>query len=181
MHYKNRVIFPRIYLTKNIFLEKMLTFVIIPQLRVALLRVFGAKIGNNVRLHEIRLFNLQNGFSHLVIEDDVHIGPGTRIDLFRTVIIKKNTVISPECLLLTHTDMGEYHNSPLSQLYPSIATELTIGNSCFLGSRAIILAGSNLGTGTLVATGSVVRTPFEGRVMIAGSPAKIIKCIELPS
>ena len=174
------MLFPKVYLAINIFLEKMLTLVIIPQIRVALLRLFGAKIGRNVRLHEIRFFNLQNGFRHLVIEDDVHIGPGSRIDLYRTVTIKKKTVISPECLLLTHTDMGDYHGSPLSQLYPPIAIELVIGESCYLGSRAIILAGSDLGKGTLVAAGSIVCAPFEGSALIAGSPAKEIKSLELP-
>jgi len=159
----------------SLFVEKILTFVVVPKIRVAVLKLFGAKIGRNVRLHEVRFFSLQQGFRHLTIEDDVYIGSGTRIDLTGVVTIKRSSVISPECLLLTHTDMGDQHGSYFSGLYPKTAPGLVIGESCYLGSRAVVLSGSNLGHKTLVAAGAVVCEPSEGNEMIAGIPAKRIK------
>ena len=81
--------------------------------------------------------------------------------------------------MLTHTDMGEFHSSPLSRIYPSIAFDLIIGESCYIGSRAVVLAGSNLGNCTLVAAGSIVCSQFRGNVMIAGTPAKEIKQLDI--
>ena len=159
----------------NLLLEKILTFIVVPQLRVIILKLLGAKIGHNVRLHEIRFFSLQQGFRHLIIEDNVYIGSGTRIDLTGVVTIKRDSVISPDCLLLTHTDMGDQHSSFFSSLYPQKVKNLVIGESCYLGSRVVILPGSNLGCRTLVAAGAVVCRPSDGGWMMAGQPAREIK------
>ncbi|HEX7401368.1 MAG TPA: hypothetical protein VF369_04230, partial [candidate division Zixibacteria bacterium] len=88
-------------------IEKLLRWCISPYIRSNLLRFLGARIGKNVRIYEVRIINLINGFKNLVIEDDVHIGPGTTIDLTGKVIIKQKSTLSPQVLILTHSDAGE--------------------------------------------------------------------------
>jgi hypothetical protein len=46
------------------FLELGLRAVIHPQWRARLLRLFGANIGQNVRIYEVRFLNLSQGFKH---------------------------------------------------------------------------------------------------------------------
>lgn len=53
--------------------------------------------------------------------------------------------------------------------------EVNIGDNCFIGMGSFILAGTNLGNGVVVGANSVVKGVFPDNVMIAGSPAKIVK------
>lgn len=51
--------------------------------------------------------------------------------------------------------------------------------NCWIGSGAIILAEVNLGNHVVVAAGSVVTKSFEeDNILIAGTPAKIIKRLD---
>jgi len=54
--------------------------------------------------------------------------------------------------------------------------DISIGKGCYLGSAVRFSPGSSVGDDVLVAMGSVVTKKFkEGRVLIGGVPAKIIK------
>lgn len=57
------------------------------------------------------------------------------------------------------------------------AKEVVIGKNCFIGCNALILKGSKLGDGCVVGAGSVVSGEFEGNVVVAGNPAKVIKIL----
>jgi acetyltransferase-like isoleucine patch superfamily enzyme len=55
---------------------------------------------------------------------------------------------------------------------------VTIGNNCWIGGGATILAGVNIGDGCVVAAGSVVIKSVPVNSIVAGVPAKIIKSRE---
>ncbi len=54
-------------------------------------------------------------------------------------------------------------------------SSIKIGKHCWLAANSTILPGVQLGDNTIVAAGSVVTKSFEGNVVIAGVPAKILK------
>ena len=57
--------------------------------------------------------------------------------------------------------------------------ETIIGDQCWIGSNACIMAGVVLGPRTIVGAGSVVTKSFpEGYCVVAGNPAKIIKTLK---
>ena len=56
-----------------------------------------------------------------------------------------------------------------------ITNKVQIGNNCFIGMGSFIFAGTKLGNGVVVGANSVVKGVFPDNVMIAGSPARIIK------
>ncbi len=57
-----------------------------------------------------------------------------------------------------------------------IKKETIIGDQCWIGSNACIMAGVVLGPRTIVGAGSVVTKSFpDGYCVIAGNPAKIVK------
>src|SRR5690606_23188889 len=55
------------------------------------------------------------------------------------------------------------------------AGDTIIGDGCWIGSRAMIMQGVNLGEGDVVATGAVVTKDVPPSAVAGGGPAKIIK------
>lgn len=55
---------------------------------------------------------------------------------------------------------------------------VAIGDGTWVGARATFLAGSAVGSGCIVAAGSLVRSKFPDNVLIAGVPARIVRSLE---
>lgn len=55
------------------------------------------------------------------------------------------------------------------------AGDTKIGDGCWIGSRAMIMQGVELGEGVIVATGAVVTQDVPPYAIVAGVPAKVIK------
>ena len=66
-------------------------------------------------------------------------------------------------------DLSDYNK-------PTTKGPIVIGRNCWIGAGAVILSGVILGDRTIVGANSVVNKSFlQGNVIIAGSPAKVIK------
>ena len=52
---------------------------------------------------------------------------------------------------------------------------VTLGHDVWIGQRAIVMPGVNIGTGAIVAAGSVVTQDIPPYAIVGGVPAKIIK------
>ncbi len=89
------------------------------------------------------------------------------------IVIGKGTYIGPNVGLITSNhDL----TNPDQHLEPKA---IILGEKCWIGINSVILPGVELGAGTVVGAGSVVTKSFpEGRCVIAGSPAKIIRKME---
>jgi acetyltransferase-like isoleucine patch superfamily enzyme len=158
-------------------IELILRIVIHPALRAYLLRLSGAKIGRNVRIYEIQLFNLENGFKNLSIQDDVHIGMGCRIDLEGFVIIERGTTLSPGITLLTHADPGSQHHSPICHEFKPFIASVKIGPYCWIGSNTTILPGTQIHDKTVVGACSLVRGTLQSSSLYYGIPVKKIRAL----
>jgi len=96
---------------------------------------------------------------------------------------------SPNCYIQTigRIEIGDYTqigpgvaiisgNHDTSNLRSHIEDKVVIGRSCWLGANSVVLPGVHLGDHTIVGAGAVVTKSFpEGRVVIAGNPAKPVK------
>jgi galactoside O-acetyltransferase len=158
-------------------LELVLRIVIHPSLRAYLLRLCGAKVGRNVRIYEIQLFNLEEGFKNLSIQDDVHIGMGCRIDLEGTVMIERGTTLSPGITLLTHADPGSQHHSPICNEFKPFIAGVKIGSYCWIGSNTTILPGTQIHDKTVVGACSLVKGTLQSCSLYYGIPAKKIRVL----
>lgn len=57
------------------------------------------------------------------------------------------------------------------------ARPIVVGNGCWIGARSIILGGVSIGSGSIVAAGSVVTRDVPENVLVAGVPAQIKKSL----
>jgi len=167
-------------LKKAIFmlLELLLRIVVVPYLRAVLLRILGAQIGRNVRIYEVHFFNLENGFKNFIVEDDVHIGMGCYFDLQGKITIEHGATLSPRVVVLTHSDPGSHHDSPLCTLFLPIVADVRIGKYCWIGTNTTVLAGSFIQDQSVIGAASLVKGELLAKCLYVGIPAKKIKVLK---
>lgn len=56
---------------------------------------------------------------------------------------------------------------------------VSIGDNVWIGGRAVINPGVNIGNNVVIASGAVVTKDVPDNVVVAGNPAKVIKLIEV--
>jgi acetyltransferase-like isoleucine patch superfamily enzyme len=104
----------------------------------------------------------------------VSIGEGTVINhdclIYTTggLSIGKSVSISDGVWLLTGThDMHD-------PLFPDRYAPITIGDYAWIGARATILAGVNIGEGAVVMAGAVVTRDVDPHEVVGGVPARVV-------
>jgi acetyltransferase-like isoleucine patch superfamily enzyme len=155
-----------------------LSISLFPPIRIALLRLFGAKIGKNTIIQDIKFFNLyRKGFSGFKVGDSCFIGDQCLFDLADEIRIGNHVTIAEKITIITHLNVG-YKDHPLQKYFPSSSTPVTIQDGCFIGAGATILSGVGIGKESFVAAGSVVNKSIPPRTLVGGVPAKSIRKIE---
>ena len=139
--------------------------------RGRLIRRFGARIGRNVRVHQITVANPD--WSNLSIGDDVYVGHDCIIDLTERVTLGRGSVLAAGVSLVTHQDAGTSHASPTALRLGTWARHLEVGPYAFIGTRAVLMA--DVGRDAIVGAGAVVVEPLPGGVTAVGVPARIVK------
>lgn len=123
------------------------------------------------------------GYSQNVfIEENVYLRYGINIINSETekVIIKKYSVIAPNCTIVTNNHRSTV-SIPQFLLGASHVNDksanVIINEDVWIGTGAIILAGVNIGRGSIVSSGAIVTHDVEPYSLVVGSPAKKIKRI----
>ena len=132
----------------------------------AILREFGATIGENVSFHPgLHIVNADGDFRRLRIGDNAHIGAEVLIDLADDVVIEEHATISMRCTLITHIDVG---TGPLKEQRPRETGAVRIGRGAYLGAGATILHGVTIGEGATVGAHALVdRDVAPGATVVA--------------
>jgi len=64
--------------------------------------------------------------------------------------------------------------------HPVRSAPVTIGANAWLGRGVMVMPGSKIGDHTVVAAGSVVTGELPPRVLAAGSPARVVRELDIP-
>src|SRR5262247_3808843 len=108
---------------------------LISMVRVALLRLYGARIGRRVVLHDVRFFNLyRRGIKGLRIGDECFLGDECLLDLAEGIELQEQVTLAERVLILTHTNVG-YADHPLQKHFPKSAAPVVLERGCFVGAR----------------------------------------------
>jgi len=143
-------------------------------LRRSLYRAAGVNLSPNVRL---------NG-GVIIQNPNVRIGEGTwigrRTEFAATsrslISIGSSCDISQDVLFITGShDIGDSERRAGAS---DRSLPIEVGNGSWIGARVTMLGGSSIGKGVIVAASSLVRDVFPDNVLIAGTPARIIRYLE---
>lgn len=143
-------------------------------------------IGKNCTIKSSFLSNLVGLSQRTIIvtrteEAEINIGnnvgiSGATIYARKGISIGDNTLIGGNVKILDndfHPIEVEARNLDVKDKIA--AREIKIGRDCFIGANSLILKGVEIGDGVVVGAGSVVTGKFQGNVIIAGNPARVIK------
>ncbi|MFC1647263.1 acyltransferase [Patescibacteria group bacterium] len=156
----------------------LLKIVVLPQIRVLLMRLMGARIGKNTIIQDVTLANLYHyGFSRLEIGDDCFIGDEVMIDTRGGVKLGNHVTLSNRSIVISHINVG-YESHPLQKAYPTKEGLVEIRNGAYIGTAAIVLPGVKVGANSVIGAGAVVTKNVAKNTVMVGVPAKVIKKIK---
>lgn len=129
------------------------------------------------------ILRTMNADATLIIGDDTGMS-GTVVCAASRVEIGARCLFGADCMVLD-TDFHNYavgggaepHRRYSPPDWPRLSAPVSIGDDVFIGTRAIVLKGVNIGAGAIVAAGSVVSHDVPALAIVAGVPAKVIGAI----
>ena len=86
-----------------------------------------------------------------------------------------NGVMMGSDILITDNDHGTDPTLPEFRSQPLITAPVKIGDGCWIGEKACILSGVEIGEHSIIAAGSVVTKSVPPYTIAAGVPARAIK------
>ena len=111
---------------------------------------------------------------------NIHLGNDVFINLQcyfmdgADITIGNHVFVGPYCGFYTAAHPIDYsnRNKGLEKALPSV-----VGDNCWFGANVSVMPGVTIGSGCVIAAGSVVTPDIPEHSMIAGVPAKVIKSI----
>ncbi len=136
-------------------------------LRYAIYRLYGVQ----TQTARIRARCWFNG-SNVSIGRGSFVNYGCFFDARARIDIGTRCSIAMEVMFCTSSYIigGPEHRAETGVGYP-----ITVGNGCWIGTRALILPGVTIGDGCVIAAGSVVTKDCEPHGLYAGVPSKRIR------
>ena len=133
-------------------------------LRVALLRAFGAVVGEDVVIRE--RVNISFPW-RLRIGSHVWLGEEVMILSLATVTIESHVCISQRAFLCTGSHRFRSANFDL------VTKPITIRTGSWIAAQAFVAPGAEVGPGSMVAAGSVVLASVPPNTVVWGNPAAV--------
>lgn len=151
----------------------------------------GAKliIGNNVTLNSSNYkyhLNMYNRVKLLADNDKaiIRIGNNTRIHgsclhAYKKIEIGENCLIAANCQIFDNNghelSLDNVSNRINSSANTSKSKQVIIKDNVWIGANSIILPGTTIEEGSIIAAGSVITKNVPSYCLVGGNPASIIK------
>jgi maltose O-acetyltransferase len=102
------------------------------------------------------------------------INYGVDIVAGSTIVLGDSVLVGP-LVSIVDDDMHQIEPGRERRVAP-----ITIGDDVWLGRGVIVLPGASIGEHSVIAAGSVVRGEIPARVVAAGSPARVLRELDIP-
>lgn len=129
-----------------------------------------AKCGKNLIIEKGANFGSGEGIK---IGDNV--GIGLRAYIRGPLELQGNIMMGPEVMILTRNHLFDRIDIFMNQQKGSTVKPVIIENDVWIGARVTILPGVRVGTGSIIAAGSVVTKDVPEYSIVGGNPAKLIR------
>lgn len=120
-------------------------------------------------------FQVYNGSDIRVVQNGILTLNGGFCNDGVQIACAKKITIGKDCAIARDVIIRDYDAHSLCDEMHSTAKEIYIGNHVWIGTRAIILKGVNIGDGAIIAAGSVVTKDVSAKCLVAGVPAQVIR------
>lgn len=138
----------------------------VSSVKIGLLRMFGAKIGNGVVIKPH--VNIKYPW-RLVIHNNVWIGEQVWIDNLADVLIEDNVCLSQGAMLLC----GNHDYKKTT--FDLIIGNITLKKGSWIGARSVVCPGVLVGSHAVLAVGSVATKNLYEYTIYQGNPAQALK------
>ena len=133
----------------------------------------------------VELADYSHIYGHVILETgrggSIALGPYSRIHPGSHLIsyespirIGQDVGISQNCAIYSY-DHGMHPDFPISKQPLQSKGPVVIEDHSWLGTGVIVLSGVHIGTGAVVASGSVVIHDVPAGAIVAGTPARVVK------
>lgn len=166
------------------------------RLRIAWLRLLGAKIGKKCRLMAIELprnpwdialadnvsldrgvvllsTGARTGRPRITIGSRTYCNRWAFFDASLEISVGENCMIGPSCYITDH-DHATAAGRPVGA-QGLVSAPVRIGADVWIGAGAIVLKGVALGDGAVIGAGAVVTRDVAPGEVVAGSPARALR------
>jgi acetyltransferase-like isoleucine patch superfamily enzyme len=105
------------------------------------------------------------------------IGAGTFINPNSYVLCAERITIGRDCAISWDVQILDFdaHEVGADGVFRSQAAPVRIGDHVWIGARATVLKGVDIGDGAIVGAGSVVTRSVPARALVAGNPARVVR------
>ncbi|TJY43454.1 acetyltransferase [Cohnella pontilimi] len=110
----------------------------------------------------------------LWIGDNVFFNYGLDIGCTKSIRIGDHTIIGPMVNIID----SNFH--PVDRQDRSRSKDIVISDNVWIGRGAVILPGVTIGPNSVIASGSIVTRSIPANVLAGGTPAKVIRDIDVP-
>jgi acetyltransferase-like isoleucine patch superfamily enzyme len=109
----------------------------------------------------------------ITIGDDCSVGENAILNAAVSITVGNNVMVAPSCHVTDHDHAFDDAATAIQRQGYS-AAPVTIGDDCWLGAGATVLAGVTIGSGAVVAASAVVTRDVGAGQIVAGVPARRI-------
>jgi len=138
-------------------------------LRVALLRAFGAQVGERAVVRS----QVNVSFPwRLTLGDDVWLGEGCVLLTLAPVVVEGDVCISQRAFLCT----GSHDFRKAT--FDLVTQPITVRRGTWIAADVFIAPGVEIGEGSLISAASVVFENVPPRALVRGNPAVVVKALD---
>ena len=138
-------------------------------MRVALLRLFGAQVGERVVVRA----QVNVSFPwRLTLGDDVWLGEGCVLLTLASVVVESDVCISQGVFLCTGS------HDFRKETFDLVTQPITVRRGSWIAAGAFVAAGVQVGEGSLISAGSVVFEDVPPHSLIRGNPAVLVRTLD---
>ena len=123
------------------------------------------------RTVSIGVWGDSEGKGEITIGDYVMISPGVRITAAESIVIGDSCMMANGAFITDSDWHGVYDRVGRDDAHQPVVLE----DNVWIGDHAIVLKGVTVGRNSIVAAGSVVARDVPANVVVAGSPARVVK------